>query len=118
MPRSTLSRSHAARLGFPRRSTGALLVLAALASCGGDDPKDSANPDLCAEYVEKWTNCTEAAGEGTDPTLEDPAAYCETNAEKDDEYWNCVIDAIYDNYCTNVQGLTFIQGEFAACNGY
>jgi hypothetical protein len=99
--------------------TLALLALAILTTaCDSEDPKDSASPDLCAEYVKKWTACTEAAGEGTDPTLEDPAAFCETNAEKDDEYWTCVIDSIYDNYCTNIQGLTFIQGEFAACNGY
>lgn len=94
-----------------------LLVAAALTGCGDDEPKDSAQPDLCLEYVDKWTACTQAAGEGINDQLADPEAYCATQDE-DDAYWNCVIDSIYENYCTNAQGLTFIQGEFATCNGY
>ena len=90
----------------------------ALAGCGADDPKDSAGPDLCTTFVQQWSACTEAAGAGIDPTLEDPEAYCATNDDKDDAYWECVIGSIYDQYCTNSQGLTFIQGEFATCNGY
>ena len=56
------------------------LIFASLLSvaCGGDAPeKDSAGPDPCLTYVDEWSACTTAAGEGIDPTLEDPEAFCE-----------------------------------------
>jgi|GEM_PF-6008579 len=95
-----------------------LALSVATTACGGDTTKDSAGPDPCLTYVDQWTACTEAAGEGTDPTLEDPEAFCADNADEPDSHWECLSDAIFENYCTNAQGLTFIQGEFAACNGY
>ena len=94
------------------------LFLAAFA-CSGDAPeKDSAGPDPCLTYVDAWSACTIAAGEGVDPTLEDPEAFCADNDDEPDEHWVCLLDAIHEPYCTNIQGLTAIQGEFAACNGY
>jgi hypothetical protein len=88
-------------------------------ACSGDDPaKDSAAADPCLTYVAEWSDCTVAAGEGADPTLEDPEAFCADNADESDSHWECLTEAIHEPYCTNYQGLTAIQGEFAACSGY
>jgi hypothetical protein len=97
-----------------------LIVLAfACTACGGDGPeKDSAGADPCLTYVEEWNACTVAAGEGIDPTLEDPTAYCADNADEPDEIWECLIEAIHEPYCSNSEGLTRIHGDSAECRGY
>ena len=88
-------------------------------ACGGDGPeKDTARDNPCFTYVDEWTACTVAAGEGVDVTLEDPEAYCADNADEPAEHWVCLIEAIHEPYCSNIQGLTAIQAEFAACRGY
>jgi hypothetical protein len=94
----------------------ALMSLVASVACNNDDPpKDTGEASRCIDYVEAWNACTTAAGEGVDPSLEDPEAYCEENADTDNEHWDCLIGSIYEQYCTNIQGLTFIQGEFNSC---
>ncbi|MBO84018.1 MAG: hypothetical protein CL927_01555 [Deltaproteobacteria bacterium] len=95
------------------------LVALVWVACGGDGPgKDTAEENPCLTYVDEWTTCTVAAGEGVDSTLEDPEAYCADNADEPDEIWECLIEAIHEPYCSNIQGLTAIQGEAAACRGY
>lgn len=86
--------------------------------CGGDDTKDSAATDPCLTYVDRWVDCTLDAGLEPDASLDNPAAYCEDNADETDELWICLTDSIHDQYCTSSAGLTQLQAKFAECRGY
>jgi len=96
-----------------------LLVGLAFTGCGGDDGgKDSDAGDPCLEYVDLWVDCTISAGLEPDESLADPAAYCADNDDETDELWQCLVDSIHSQYCTNSTGLTHLQGKFAECRGY
>ena len=100
------------------RSPIALLALVVASGCGGDDSKDSVAADPCLEYVDLWVDCTISAGLEPDESLADPAAYCADSADETDELWQCLIDSVHSQYCTNSNGLTILQGKSAECRGY
>ncbi len=93
-------------------------VLAVGMGCGDDTPKDTGEANPCFAFVDSWTACVIAAGEPVDASLEDPAAYCADNADETPETWRCLDDAILDQYCTNITGLTHLQAAFGECHGY